>query len=138
MTRRKLITGLFWLVILAAAIWNGWVFYSRYATDQRQKEEAAKKQKEAARFAFEAMGGDRFDILQFYASPGLIRRGESAQLCYGVSRARTVRIEPPVGNTWPSLSRCLDIRPVRDTKYTLTIEDAAGNTKSAELTVQVR
>jgi hypothetical protein len=127
-----------WVAILAGALWNGWIFYSRYAADQRQKEEAAKKQKEADRLAFEAMGGERFEILHFYASPGLIRKGATSLLCYGVSNAKAVRIEPPVGSVWPSLSRCLEIRPARDTQYTLTIEDAAGNTKSAQLTVQIQ
>jgi len=86
----------------------------------------------------ETLGGNKFDILNFYASPGKIRRGESAQLCYGVSNAKTVRLDPPAGDVWPSYSRCFDVTPSKDTTYTLTADDGQGNTKTASLTIEVR
>jgi hypothetical protein len=82
-------------IILVAAIgYTGWVLASR-RREAREMERRAKENErvEAAR-TFEMLGGDRFEILNFYAVPGVIRRGESAQLCYGVSNARTVRLEP--------------------------------------------
>jgi hypothetical protein len=39
---------------------------------------------------------------------------------------------------WPSYSRCVDVTPAKSTIYTLTIADAAGNTKSQTLEVKVR
>jgi hypothetical protein len=74
----------------------------------------------------------------FYANPGAIRRGESAQLCYGVANAKAVKLEPQSNPVWPSLSRCVEVAPAKTTIYTLTIEDAAGNTKSQTLEVKVR
>jgi len=65
------------------------------------------------------LGGNRFEILHFYASPGVIRRGQTAQLCYGVSGAKTVRLEPQPNAVWPSFSRCVDVSPSKDTSYTV-------------------
>jgi hypothetical protein len=84
------------------------------------------------------LGGNRFEILQFYALPGIIRPGESAQVCYGVSNAKSVRLDPPVKDVWPSFGHCVEISPAKDTTYTLTIEDGVGHSKSASLLVQVR
>src|SRR5207244_7231381 len=67
----------------------------------------------------EMLGGNRFEILHFYASPGVIRRGQTAQLCYGVSGAKTVRLEPQPNAVWPSFSRCVDVCPSYDTSYTV-------------------
>lgn len=84
------------------------------------------------------LGGNRFEILHFYAAPGTIVRGETAQLCYGVSNAKAARIEPPPGNVWPAVNRCLSISPAKTTEYTLTIEDASRQTKTAKVKVEVR
>ena len=71
--------------------------------------------------------------------PPLIRRGETAQLCYGVSNAKTVRIEPrPACGVWPSLARCVEVAPTKDTAYSLTAEDGKGNTKTATVEVKVK
>lgn len=76
-------------------------------------------------------------LIQFYASPGVIERGESASLCYGVAQAAKVRIEPPVGNLWPSLNRCVSVSPKQDTHYKLTVEDSNGKTLEAALEIRV-
>lgn len=135
-TRRQL--RYTWILFLAAGLYLGWVALSRRRENQQAEEKAAAQRRNQDRQAFESMGGSRFEILNFYASPGLRRRGETAQLCYGVSNARTVRIDPPVGTTWPSLSRCLDVRPAKETTYTLTAEDGKGNTRTAAVTVKVQ
>jgi hypothetical protein len=128
-----------WIAVLSVAALNAaWVFYSRWQQDRLTRERAIEQQRARDRRAVEAMGGDRFEIQHFYASPGIIRRGEAAQLCYGVSNAKTVRLEPESGATWPSFSRCLDVKPAQDTTYTLTIEDGKGRTKTATLVLQVR
>lgn len=134
----RTIVRLFWILPVLAALWTAWTFYSRHVQDQRLRQEALEKKRQKDQFAVEMMGGDRFEILHFYAMPGVLRKGESAQLCYSVSNAKTVKIDPPVGRVWPSLNRCLDVTPVADTTYTLTIEDEKGNTQKANLKLRVR
>jgi hypothetical protein len=125
-------------LLAIAALYVGWVFFSRRQDRREFEEKAAAKKREEDRRAVEMMGGNRFEILTFYASPGTIHRGETAQVCYGVSNTKTVRLEPQSNPVWPSLARCVDVAPKKDTTYTLTIEDGKGNTKTATLTVQVR
>ena len=67
-----------------------------------------------------------------------MHRGEEVDLCYGVSNAKTVTLVPQPNAVWPSYSRCVQVSPQKTTTYTLTVTDAAGNTKSASLTVEVR
>lgn len=127
-----------WLLIAVAAVYSGWVLLERWDANRRMQREAEQQKLESARRAVEALGGDRFEVLHFYASPGIVRRGEEAQLCYGVSNARDVRLEPPAGAVWPSFGRCLTVQPEKDTTYTLTITHANGQTKSESLTIHVR
>lgn len=127
-----------WLAIALAALVVSGILYSRWDQNRRVEKGALEKKREADRRDFEAMGGDRFEIRHFYASPGVIAPGERAQLCYGVSNAKAVRIEPAAGSVWPSYNRCLYISPAKDTTYTLTIEHENGQTKTASLTLQVR
>jgi len=75
-------------------------------------------------------------IITFYASPPLIESGQHISLCYGVAQAKTVRIEPPAGDTTPTFMRCLDVAPPKTTTYTLTAIDAAG--KRIQQTTEVR
>jgi hypothetical protein len=125
-------------LIAIAAAYVGWVFLSRRQESREFEQRAAEKKREENRRAVEMMGGERFEILTFYASPGRIQRGETAELCYGVSQAKSVRLEPQSSPVWPSLSRCVEVAPKRDTTYTLTIEDGKGNTRSATLAIEVR
>jgi hypothetical protein len=125
-------------LLAIAALYVGWVFFSRRQDRREFEEKAAAKKREEDRRAVEMMGGNRFEILTFYASPGAIHRGETAQVCYGVSNTKTVRLEPQSNPVWPSLARCVDVAPKKDTTYTLSIEDGNGNTKTATLTIQVR
>jgi hypothetical protein len=126
------------ILLIAAIAYAGWVLTSR----RREARELELRTKENARAeaarTYELLGGDRFEILNFYAVPGVIHRGDSAQLCYGVSNAKTVRLEPQTAEVWPTQSRCLDVSPKKDTTYTLAAEDGHGNTRTSSLTVQVR
>jgi hypothetical protein len=88
--------------------------------------------------AVEQLGGKEFAILSFYASPKVIARGESAQLCYGVANAKSIKLEPQSQPVWPSVARCVDVSPTKSTTYTLTIEDAAGKTQSQDVEIKVR
>ncbi len=126
------------VVLLLAVIYVGWVFLSRRQANQALEEKAATEGRAKARKTFEMMGGDRFDILGFYADPVSIRSGETAELCYSVSNAKSVKLEPPSEPVWPAFSRCVHVSPHKTTAYTLTAEDAAGHTKTATINVEVR
>ena len=130
------------LVLAIAALIVFWIFFSRWwqnrSIEYREKEAAAAKRRADDQATLEQMGGKELAIQTFYASPGEIRRGQSVQLCYGVANAKTVKLEPQSNPVWPSYSRCVNDSPAKTTTYTLTIADAAGNTKSQSLTVQVR
>jgi hypothetical protein len=130
------------LVFTIAALIVFWIFFSRWwqnrSIEYRSREAAAEKQREQDRATLEQMGGKELAIQTFYATPGEIRRGQSVQLCYGVANAKSVKLEPQSNPVWPSYSRCIDVTPEKTTTFTLTIADAAGNTKSQSLTVQVR
>jgi len=67
--------------------------------------------------------GTVLKIQGFYAENGALARGDKTLLCYGVVHATTVKIDPPVGDVWPSLSRCIEIAPVKTTRYKLTAGD---------------
>ena len=120
----------------------GWILFSRWEEnrqiERRTREETERKQHASDRAALEQLGGKELAIQSFYASPGMIHRGDSAQLCYGVANAKTVKLEPQQSPVWPSYARCVDVSPRKDTIYTLTIADAAGNTKTQSVEVKVR
>jgi hypothetical protein len=130
------------IVTAAAALIVGWIFYSRSLEnrqiEQRTIQQKAQKQLESDRAALQQFGGKELAIQNFYAAPGVIERGEKTQLCYGVANAKTVKLEPQSNPVWPSYSRCVDVSPTKDTTYTLTVEDAAGNIKSQTVEVKVR
>ena len=64
--------------------------------------------------------------------------GNPQQLCYDVANAKTVTLDPPAGEVWPSTNRCLDISPKKTTTYTLTIVDSSGKSASQTVELQVR
>lgn len=90
------------------------------------------------RLTLEQLGGPGFGIRALYATPAVIRRGESAQVCYDVVNAKSVSLDPPVAEVWPSHTRCFGVSPKRTTTYTLTVTDAKGKTATNEVQVQVR
>ncbi len=126
------------VALLLAGLYVGWVFLNRWQANQALEQKAATERRSQDRQTFEAMGGDRFEILGFYADPARIRAGETAELCYSVSNAKSVKIEPPSEPVWPAFNRCVHVSPRKTTTYTFTAEDAAGQTKSATVKVEVR
>jgi hypothetical protein len=129
-------------VLVLALLAVAFVMLSRWQDrrniDRQAAREQAEKQHEQDRLAVEQLGGKDLAILSFYASPRVIDRGESAQLCYSVANARTVKLEPQSQPVWPSVARCVDVTPTKSTTYKLTIEDAAGKTQSQDVDVAVR
>jgi hypothetical protein len=129
------------LTLAVVALMVGWILFSRWQEnkrfDRQSREAKVEKQQEQDRAALDQFGGKELDIQSFYASPGAIKRGESVQLCYGVANAKAVKLEPQPNPVWPSYSRCVDVTPTKTTTYTLTIQDAAGNSKTQSLQVKV-
>jgi hypothetical protein len=128
-------------VILIVALYVGWVLLSRRQEDrvyQRRAEEAqAKKQREADQAAIEQLGGSELSIQMLYATPR-IARGETAQICFGVSNAKSVTLEPQSSPVWPSHSLCVDVKPIKTTTYKLTATGADGKSVSQVIKVEVR
>jgi hypothetical protein len=130
------------ILFVVALCYAGVFALSHYRENQqigqqiRTKQDAKRADEDRRAVGF--LGGNRFEILTFYASPEVIRRGETAQLCYGVSYAKSVRIDPPAGSVWPSASRCIEVGPTRDATYTLTATDPSGNSTKQVLTIKVR
>lgn len=130
------------IVLAFVALVVGWILFSRWSdtkqinrqADEQQKE----KQRESDRVTLDQMGGKTLDIQAFYANPGVVHRGETVQLCYGVANAKNVKLEPQTNPVWPSYARCVDVKPTKTTTYTLTIDDGAGNTKNQSLEVKVQ
>ena len=77
-----------------------------------------------------APAADPAKIIAFYARDTVVTEGGNTLLCYGVSNAKSVRIDPPVEGVSPSLTRCVEIRPKGETRYTLTAVGADGQAVS--------
>jgi hypothetical protein len=76
-------------------------------------------------------------ITQFYANPSSVPKGGRALLCYGVESASKVRIEPPVEELNPALTRCFEVHPAQTTTYKLIAEGRSGGTAEATATIAI-
>jgi hypothetical protein len=130
------------LALLAVLLYVLWIFFSRWQENRQYQrhalEERSQKQLDADRQTIDQLGGKELAIQAFYASPGIIHRGETVQLCYGVANAKTVKLEPQDNPVWPSYNRCVEVAPKKNTTYTLTVEDAAGHTQTQTLDIKVK
>src|SRR3954451_14719240 len=125
------------IVIIAAAAYDGWRFYSRWNDARETERRNLAKEADNARQTIDRLGGGQLKILSFYGSPGAIRRGEHANICYGVYGAKSVRIEPPVEELRPAVSHCLQVSPSKSTEYKLVAEDNLGHIVTQSLVLQV-
>jgi hypothetical protein len=128
-------------IIVAVLAYVAYILVSRYqsnrAFEKRTIEQQTEQRREDDRRTIEQLGGSELAVRALYVSPAIIRRGESAQLCYDVANAKTVALDPPAGAVWPSHSRCINISPKKTTTYTLTIADASGKTASQTVELKV-
>jgi hypothetical protein len=125
------------VAVLAALAYDGWIFYSRWREAREAERVSRAKKAEDARRTIDLLGGGQLKILNFYASPGAIRRGERANICYSVYGAKSVRIEPPVQALYPAIAYCLQVSPSRSTEYKLVAEDGANHTATRSLELRV-
>jgi WD40 repeat protein len=63
--------------------------------------------------------------------------GGKAQVCYGLTNAKSARIDPDVGEIKPSAKECIEIQPKQTTTYTLTATGVDGKTASQSFTLRV-
>ena len=117
------------LATLAVVLYDGWIFYSRWRDRREGDRQEKMAEAERAKKTIDMLGGGRLRILNFYASPGEIRKGEHTNICYGVYGAQSVRIEPLSETLHPSVSYCLQVSPAADTSYTLVAEDGKGHSE---------
>jgi hypothetical protein len=115
--------------------WLVWVIGERNAAESRM-ERARRASRERATQPLDDAKGVK--ILQFYTTSGEVIEGKQGIICYGVRNAKSVRIEPPVENLYPSYSRCFWVEPKQDTTYKLIAEGFDGREVSEEFQVKVK
>src|SRR5260370_4476648 len=81
-------------LLAVAALYVGWVFFSRRQDRREVEEKAAAEKKEEDRRALEMMGGEPLENLTFYASPRAVHRRGDAQAGFGGSNTKTRRLAP--------------------------------------------
>jgi hypothetical protein len=82
---------------------------------------------------------DRANILIFTPRPGSIATGGPTRLCYAVSGALQVRLEPEIGEVTPTRTlTCLRVSPRRSTTYQLTAYGRDGDQVSQQVVIIVR
>jgi hypothetical protein len=114
----------------------GWALFARGPTGLQSHSAASlAAQRNAQTVAY--YGNGRLKVLAFYANPVEVQRGSRALVCYGVSNAASVSIQPPLGETWPSTARCLEVMATEDTEYKLTARDSDGHEEARAVTLRV-
>ena len=126
------------VLTVLAALYAGWALYSRHQSLADDERESQQKRADADQEIVARFGGDQLTILGFNAAKGEVSPGGRVVLCYGVSNAAQVKIEPGVEPIKPAISHCLNVFPKKTTTYTLKADAAKGNSKSASLTIRVR
>jgi hypothetical protein len=124
--------------VIVAVIYLVWVFAGRWSENRRIAAEAEEQRAKLDRQVTTMYGDGKLKILNFYATPATLRRGEKGMVCYGVANAKAVRLDPPVERVWPSVGRCFEVTPRKDTHYTLTAEDAQGQTAEQSFVLPVK
>jgi hypothetical protein len=123
--------------MVIAILYAGWVFLNRRSGGRRN---AATDMEQTAREAEwqRLYGGSDVKILQFYAREANLIEGDKSVICYGVLNAKSVRMEPAVPGVSTALNKCVEIEPVRDTRYTLIAEGHDGRMVSESFVLGVK
>ena len=124
-------------VVVIAMLYVGWVFLKRRGTLPRIPSRETPRNLREAEWQ-RTYGGSDVRILQFYAGEGSLVEGNKSVICYGVLNAKSVRMEPSVPGVTVALNKCVEIEPVRDTRYTLIAEGNDGRMVSESFLLGVR
>jgi hypothetical protein len=126
------------VALILAVLYVAYIFYSRHESNvQAQRALDTKKEEAQKQVVDEIFGSGEIRFSTFEVSDGVLKRGKTTQLCYGVVNAVSVKLDPPVEDVKPSYHHCLEIAPKKTTRYTVTATDKAGHTKSESLEVRV-
>jgi hypothetical protein len=127
-----------WLLVAVAAVYAGVTVMLRKQENAAAEEAAVRARADSDRKIVEEYGGGELKVLMLYASPPVLKRGDTGLLCYGVANAKVLKIEPDIESVSPSLSRCIEVKPAATTTYKLTATDDKGReeTRVVELTVR--
>ncbi len=131
------------LALLVVALYVGYIMLSRHESLRDSENHAAaqlaEKRRVDDREAIEQLGGSELSIRALYLSPEVIIRGQSSQLCYDVSNAKTVTPRSSCRRSLaPPTPACIDLKPTKTTTYTLTITSAAGQAASQSIELKVK
>ena len=125
------------VALIASILYVAWIFGSRWLAQRRLQQAIHNNEVNAARKVVEQYASGHVRILAFYANPPSLKRGERANLCFGLDSAEWVRIEPGVPPVKPALTRCVSVAPTTTTEYTLSAGGKNGKTVTQTLTVSV-
>ena len=89
-------------VLVAALCYVGWVFWSRAHEDQLIEERVAAQRRAQDEQTVESMGGNRFEILAFYANPPAITPRR-------FGRSLLQRLEREIGNARTAIEQGLAV-----------------------------
>jgi hypothetical protein len=76
-------------------------------------------------------------ILQFYPSSNQVPRGQQTLICYGVENAKSVRLEPPIEEIVPSMTRCIPYSPKASSEIKLIATGSDGSEVSKSFQIDV-
>lgn len=134
---KHLRTGLAVTAVLAG-LYLAWVFATRHSSTKRWTARQEEARGAVGTTEIERLyRGSELKILNFYLRDSTIAPGGSTLLCYGVVNAGVVRLNPPVADLYPSINRCVEVAPPRDTTYTLTAEAGDGRVTSKSVFLRV-
>ena len=128
------------VLLILALLYVAWTFYSRRESNRKAQAHIQAKKEEARKRVVDTIyGSGEVKFSTFGADSGLLHRGETTELCYGVVNATSVKIDPPVARDLkPSYHHCLEIAPKTTTTYTITADNGKGDNKSESVTVRVQ
>jgi hypothetical protein len=84
--------------------------------------------------ATKAKQAEKVQITNFYSSG--VEKGGTGNLCYGVTGATKVTLDPPVEEVWPAVTKCVQIRGDGPKHYTLTAMGADGQSVSQSIDIE--
>lgn len=126
------------VLLVVVALYVALIFYGRWSAAREAEQQAAAAKLQADKNVAAALGGSDVVKLLNFNGPRLAKRGQTINLCYGVSNAVSVTVEPHIEDTKPSYMHCMQTVIQKDTTYTLTAKDAAGHTMGGSLTVHIQ
>jgi hypothetical protein len=116
----------------------GWVGLTHRPDSQQLRDTTSTVAAQKNAQTVEYYGNGQLKVLSFYAEPSEVRPGARALVCYGVSNAASVSVEPQLGEVWPSTGRCMEASATKDTEYRLTARDTAGHEQVRTVTLRVK